>query len=420
VPDQRKHAAIMFTDIVGYTRLMGTDEEKAVDMLSRNRSIHQSCIERFNGTLIKEIGDGILASFSLASEAVRCAMEIQKECKEQGIPLKIGIHEGEMIFSGSDVIGDGVNIASRLQEDAQEGCINISAVVYGNIRNKADIQVRLIGEKTFKNLPEPMKVFRVACFEMDNEDIQIQTQQKFSIKYIYYTVAGIILIIITVLAIQYLQKQTSPPIINKEKSIAVRPFWNESVDPENEPFVNGITEDIRNNLAKISDLRVISRGSMEKFRDTNLTTSEIAKEVNVSYLLEGTVQRFGNLVKIHAQLIDADIDDHIWEETFERDISDIIEIFKVQSEIAQIIAKELYSTITPEEKRIIEIIPTTDLNAYDFFMRFVFFDTKHMHSYYGKFANGFLWPLLHLTRAPMFYKKAKAFLTEITKMRLKL
>ena len=119
---------------------MGSDEEKAVDMLSRNRSIHQSCIEKFNGTLIKEIGDGILASFSLASEAVRCAIEIQKECKEQDIPLKIGIHEGEMIFSGSDVIGDGVNIASRLQEDAHEGCINISAAVYRDIKNKADIQ----------------------------------------------------------------------------------------------------------------------------------------------------------------------------------------------------------------------------------------------------------------------------------------
>ena len=127
MPEDRRLAAIMFTDIIGYTRLMGSDEEKAVYMLSGNRSIHQSCIEKFNGIFIKEIGDGILASFSLASEAVRCAMEIQKGCKRQGIPLKIGIHEVEMVLAGVDVLGNGVNVASRLQEISAEGCSTISA-----------------------------------------------------------------------------------------------------------------------------------------------------------------------------------------------------------------------------------------------------------------------------------------------------
>jgi class 3 adenylate cyclase len=122
----------MFTDIVGYTALMGKDEDKAFDMLRRNHSLHQDQIKKHNGKLIKEIGDGTLASFSLASNAVRCAIDIQRESKDQNIPLKIGIHEGEMVFAGTDVIGDSVNIAARLQELTEEGCITISAVVYGN------------------------------------------------------------------------------------------------------------------------------------------------------------------------------------------------------------------------------------------------------------------------------------------------
>ena len=140
----RRLAAIMFTDIVGYTALMGIDEDKAFEILKKNKKIHTKLINQFNGTLIKEMGDGMLISFDLASEAVRCAIEIQKASKEQDIPLKIGIHEGEMVFADADVLGDGVNIASRLQEDAEKGCIHISSSVYKNVRNKADINTRFV------------------------------------------------------------------------------------------------------------------------------------------------------------------------------------------------------------------------------------------------------------------------------------
>ncbi len=159
---QRRLAAIMFTDIVGYTALMGSDEDRAFEVLRKNREIHTKLIEQFNGTLIKEMGDGMLVSFNLVSDAVRCAIEIQKACKEQAIPLKIGIHEGEMVFEGSDVLGDGVNIASRLQESADEGCIFISGPVYGDIKNKSDIRSHFIREKTFKNVDEPVKVYMVS------------------------------------------------------------------------------------------------------------------------------------------------------------------------------------------------------------------------------------------------------------------
>jgi len=148
----RKHAAIMFTDIAGYTTLMGKDEDKAFDILAKNKAIHDASIQKFNGTIIKEIGDGILASFPLASEAVRCAIEIQKACIEQDIPLKIGIHEGETVFAETDVMGDTVNIASRLQETSSEGCIFISDTVYRSIKNKSDINVEFVEERTLKNV----------------------------------------------------------------------------------------------------------------------------------------------------------------------------------------------------------------------------------------------------------------------------
>ena len=163
MPEDRRHAAIMFTDIVGYTALMGRDEDAAFDMLARNHTLHKTLIEKHNGTLVKEVGDGTLASFPLASNAVRCAIDIQKEAKEQNIPLTIGIHEGEMVFAGADVLGDGVNVASRLQEISKEGCITISGKVYSDIKNKEGINTNLIGDKKLKNVDDPVKVYEVLC-----------------------------------------------------------------------------------------------------------------------------------------------------------------------------------------------------------------------------------------------------------------
>ena len=149
---ERRLAAIMFTDIVGYTALIGSDEDRAFETLRKNREIHSKLIKEFNGTLIKEMGDGMLISFSLASEAVRCAMEIQKACKQQDIPLKIGIHKGEMVFEGNDVLGDGVNIASRIQDDTESGCIMISVSVYRDIKNKRISKRNLLKRRNSKTL----------------------------------------------------------------------------------------------------------------------------------------------------------------------------------------------------------------------------------------------------------------------------
>ena len=223
---ERKDAAIMFTDIVGYTALMGSDEDRAFETLRKNREIHSKLIEEFHGTLIKEMGDGMLISFGLASEAVRCAIEIQKACKAHEIPLKIGIHEGEMVFEGNDVLGDGVNIASGIQDDTRDGCILISGSVYRDIKNKADIQTEFIGEKVFKNVDDLIKIYEVIYDEVT------------------------------------VKKISNPPKNHNEKpSIAVLPFVNMSNDEEQEYFCDGITEEIINALTHIEELKVIARTS---------------------------------------------------------------------------------------------------------------------------------------------------------------
>ena len=162
---QHRLAAIMFTDIVGYTALMGSDEDNAFEVLKNNRDIHTQFLKKYDGTLIKEMGDGMLISFDLASDAVRCAIEIQFACREKKIPLRIGIHEAEVVFEGSDVFGDGVNIASRLQASTEEGCISISESVYRDVKNKPDIKTQFKEAKSLKNVDEPVRIYNVSCEE---------------------------------------------------------------------------------------------------------------------------------------------------------------------------------------------------------------------------------------------------------------
>ncbi|MBT8204407.1 MAG: tetratricopeptide repeat protein [Eudoraea sp.] len=162
---EHRLAAIMFTDIAGYTALMGSDEKRAFEMLNTNRDIHTHYLKKYNGDLVKEMGDGMLISFDLATNAVRCAIEIQIACLKKNIPLTIGIHEGEVIFEASDVFGDGVNIASRLQAATEKGGITISESVYRDVKNKADIKTQFIEERLFKNIDEPIKIYNVSCEE---------------------------------------------------------------------------------------------------------------------------------------------------------------------------------------------------------------------------------------------------------------
>jgi adenylate cyclase len=324
-----RHAAIMFTDIVGYTAVMGSDEDRAFEMLRKNREIHTKLIEKFNGSLIKEMGDGMLISFNLASDAVRCAIEIQKESKEQEIPLKIGIHEGEMVFEGNDVHGDGVNIASRLQEDAGEGSIIISSSVYRDIKNKHGIQAEFIEEKSFKNVDEPIKVYKVFCDEIQQKNIRLS-----------------------------ITEQKTP----EKKSIIILPFVNMSSDPEQEYFSDGLTEEIITDLSHIQDLLVISRSSAMTFKGSKKKIKEIARDVNVHYVLEGSVRKAGNTLRITAQLIDGINDTHIWAEKYNGTLDDV---FDIQEKVSQSIIEALKIKLAPEEKQKIVARPIDNFQVYD-------------------------------------------------------
>jgi len=450
--------AIMFTDIVGYTALMGKDSAKALELIRISKEIQKPLVEKHNGKWLKEMGDGAMAQFSTALDAVNCSIEIQEIARGKlDAKLRIGIHLGDVTVEQDDVHGDGVNVASRLESIADPGGIYISESIEKAVRGQTDIQAKYLGEVKLKNIDYGVRTYALQGVGLpvpvvkDEKELsghffaELQRRGVLRAGVVYLSVALILILLLregqnwltvpdwslqallTILIVAFpialylawnyerspdgfvrtsskeswqnpYKSSQKKPLTNNfiiaamvliivlmyvypryfsssgagtevtidDKSIAVMPFDNESADEENQYFVNGMMEDIRNNLSKIADLRVISKTSTEKYRETNLLTKEIAEELGVNYLLEGTVQKQGNRVKIHAQLIEAESDNHIWTETYLRDVR---EVFKVQSEIAQIIAGELYAVITPEEQKIIETIPTTNLTAFDFFLR---------------------------------------------------
>ncbi|MCK5367594.1 MAG: adenylate/guanylate cyclase domain-containing protein, partial [Cyclobacteriaceae bacterium] len=308
-----------------------------------------------------------------ASDAVRCAIEIQKQSKDQDLPLKIGIHEGEMVFEGNDVLGDGVNIASRIQDDTQEGCIMISGSVYKDIKNKSDIKTKFIKEKAFKNVDEPVKVYQVLCEGETKEDKsgQDQDQKKSGSRIMYYIVGGLVVVIAAILIWQFIpNKEAGKPtpeetVVEMDRSIAVLPFKNLSPEEENQYFCDGIMEGILNHLSKIKDLRVVSRTSVEKYRDGSIQSPQIGEELNVTYLVEASVFKLDDKIRVTAQLIESAKDEHIWSGEYDRDLKDV---FEVMSDISQQVASEVKVVIAPEVKERIESIPTKNLDAYNYYL----------------------------------------------------
>jgi len=325
---ERRLAAIMFTDIVGYTALMGKDEGKAFDMLSRNRAIHETQIRLYNGVLIKDIGDAILASFSLASDAVRCAIEIQKSCKKENIPLKIGIHEGEVVFTGTDVFGDGVNIASRIQDNTTEGCISISGAVYRDIKNKADIETRFIGERRFKNVDELVKVYEVFCEGMTAEvRLKKSGRSHYAVKFIrnlpFKKVLATIITILVVVAVALFY----PGIFNKDKfegirnpdgkiSVAVMPFTYSSIDTQNIYLKRACQVILISALSNSEELSVKQYEVMNTmfegkgiYTEASITPSianDIALKLKAKTYILGTIFIEGNQIRLDAQLINTE------------------------------------------------------------------------------------------------------------------
>ncbi len=329
----RQLAAIMFTDIVGYTALMGDDEQKAFEYLAQNRDLQKPVIEQFNGRWIKELGDGVMATFDTVSDAVAAAVKIQHDCKTlDHFQLRIGIHQGEVVFEGGDVFGDAVNIASRIQALADPGCIYISENVRNNVSNKKGFHTKFIKEQALKNVKEPVRIYEIVSAEAAASS------------------SGEI-------------RETSLRIT--DKSIAVLPFVNMSNDPEQEYFCDGISEEIINALTQLNNLRVIARTSAFAFKNKNVDAREIGKILNVSTLLEGSVRKSGKHLRITTKLVRVTDGSHLWSNRYDRELEDI---FSIQEDIAGNVATALQGVLTDKEKDAIRR-PETSVEAYEYYLK---------------------------------------------------
>ena len=372
----RQLAAIMFTDLVGYTALMGADEEKAFELLKKNRLVQRPIIEKYNGRWLKEMGDGVLASFNAVSDAVYCAGAIQKACEnEPDLTLRIGIHIGEVVFEGEDVFGDGVNIASRLESLAPHGGILVSESVHKNMLNKKGIETKFVREEILKNVKDPVRIYEVKVDGIETPSGSIThpplNKYKGGFNKKLLIGAGVIMVLTLFIIYQYgmkdrlLNTQTAMEA-ELDISIAVLPFVNLSGDSELDPFCDGMTDEVISKLSKIRSIgKVISRTTVMNYKVTNKTIPEIAKELGVNHILESSFQKSGDRVRINLQLINAPIDDHIWSDDYSGEWGDI---FQIQAEVAENVARNIGAAITITEIESIRNIPTSSMNAYDLFI----------------------------------------------------
>lgn len=376
MPQSRQLAAIMFTDIVGYTALMGKDEQKAFEFLNKNRQIQKPVIEEYNGRFIKELGDGILASFSTMSDAVAAAIKIQQICNaSKEFQLRIGIHLGEVIFENDDVFGDGVNIASRIQSIAEPGSIFISETVYKSISNKREFNTKFFTEQKLKNVKDPVKIYQVIADGVTLAHQQVIQKIRPKRNVILLAVAILVILVATYffkggfIAGENSQKENTEETV--DKSIAVLPFVNMSADSSQEYFSDGLSEELLNLLAKIPELKVIGRTSSFAFKGKNEDLRTIAQKLGVAHLLEGSVRRDGNTVRVTAQLIKAIDGSHLWSDTYDRQMDSI---FKLQDDIARDVVEQLKLKLlqTPTVKK----SGTGNIEAYNLLLQGNYFFDK--------------------------------------------
>ena len=336
----RRLAAILAADVVGYSRLMSVDEEGTLAALKRCRQeLIDPKVTDYRGRIVKTTGDGVLLEFGSAVDAVRCAMDIQRGSAERNAPIdearrvtfRIGIHIGDVIFEAGDIFGDGVNIAARLEAIAPPGGISISEDLWRQVQGRVTADFIDTGEQNLKNIARPVRVYRVDLGEAPA------------------------------------MPPTAAPISTRDKpSLAVLPFQNMSGDAEQEHFCDGLVEDIITTLSKLSGLRVIARNSSFVYKGRSVDIREAAKQLGVRYILEGSVRKSGNRIRITAQLIDANDGAHIWAERYDRSIDDI---FAIQDEITLVLATELQVKLTEGEQARLRYTTTTNVEAWTYWVQ---------------------------------------------------
>ena len=392
----RQLAAIMFTDIVGFTTLMGNDEAKAIELLKKNRELQKPIIEQYNGHWIKELGDGVMVSFSTVSDAVNAAIKIQEACSVSNeFLLRIGIHLGEVVFENDDVFGDGVNIASRIVSLAEPGGIYVSGKIYAEIKNHKNIESVFLGMYDLKNVASSVEIFAIsnpgiAIPEKERLKLNKKSEplKKISLKKTVLSVSAVIFILVLA-GVFYFKFNSKTATASSAKSIAVLPFFNLSSDKNDEYFADGMCDEILTNLAKIGDLKVISHTSVLQYKNTKKNLKEIASELGVNTILEGSVQKFKDRVRINVQLINANTDEHLWAEKYDRKLEDV---FGIQSEVAEKIANQLEAKLSDKEKNSIEKIPTKNIEAYNIYLQAKVMDQNNNLT----FDTAILYPPIHL------------------------
>jgi adenylate cyclase len=339
---ERRLAAILAADVAGYSRLMGADEEGTLAQLKAlRRELSDPKIKEHRGRIVKTTGDGLLLEFASVVDAVRCAVEVQREMAERnaGVPpdrrieFRMGINLGDIIKDGRDIHGDGVNVAARLEALAEPGGICVSRVVRDQVRDKLDFAFEDAGEQRVKNIARPLRVYHVRPGELADEEMSA----------------------------------AQPPLALPDKpSLAVLPFTNMSGDPEQEFVSDGIAEDVISALSHYPSLFVIARNSTFTYKGRAVDVKQVGRELGVRYVLEGGVRKAGNRIRVTAQLIEAETGNHVWANRYDRDLADI---FAVQDEITHALTTALTPAIADAELRRAIRKPPESLDAWAAYQR---------------------------------------------------
>ncbi len=378
--EERRLTTILSADVVGYGRLMGEDEAGTLAALKKHRKeLFEPKASQYRGRVVKLMGDGTLMEFGSVVDAVRFAIEVQHAMRERNaeiseemrIEFRIGINVGDIIVEGDDIYGDGVNIAARLEALSEPGGICVRRNVRNQVRDKIDINFRDLGEIEVKNIARPIRVFGVVLDDKAGALVTPVIEEAARPQNRHWAraaaAAGVLLVIGGALWWQPWQSTPESNLVvpSDRPSIAVLPFDNVSGEPEQEYFSDGISEDIITDLSKISGLLVIARHSSFRFKGEAIDIREIARQLGVRYVLEGSVRKADSQVRINAQLIDASTGGHLWAERYDRPLDDI---FAVQDEITQQIVAALHIELTRAERERVVSRYTSNLEAYDLFL----------------------------------------------------
>ncbi len=377
LPLKRRLSAILYADVAGYSRLTGEDEERTHRILSANLDLFSEFIRSYNGTVVHYAGDAILAEFVTVTEVLNCAVTVQRELFERdlenpntpSVQFRIGINLGEVIADRDDIYGDGVNIAARLEGLADTGGICISESVYSAVGKKLPFNYEFMGEQSVKNISEGVRAYRVLFYPGTGKE---GTKSGSSKNIVIIGAALAVLVVIAVILWPQFsfdivdERQASTEISIAKPTIAVLPFANVSIDVEEEYLADGMTTDLITDLSKISGIYVIARSSVFAYKNQAINVADIGQKLDAQYIVEGSIRRTGDRIRINVQLVDATTGRHIWADRYDRKAD---EFFVLQEEVIMQVVSAVSVTLTDSESAQIEKPPTTNLQAYDYYLR---------------------------------------------------